>query len=249
MAKAIAHILLISSSLLLCLPAYSQAKAEAFPFFNISGGFQIPGADLAADYGTSAEIGGGSGYKTSSNLIGGLEMTFIFGPNVKNDPLDSISNEVGQITNIYGDQSQIYLSEHGFHLKLWAGKIFPLFNANPNSGLLLRGSVGMLQHKIFIRNVGNNTPQVTGDYVKGYDRMCNGLALSEFIGWQNFSPDKGYHFQLGFEFTQAFTQNRRSWDFATQTQISQQRLDLLYTFKVAWFIPLHRKQSSTFYYY
>ena len=97
--------------------------------------------------------------------------------------------------------------------------------------------------------MGNNTPQVLDDYRKGYDRLTNGLSVSEFVGWQNFGDKSAYHFMIGFEFTQAWTKNRRTWDYATNTKLDNPRLDLLYTFKVAWFIPFRKREVTGYFYY
>jgi hypothetical protein len=189
------------------------------------------------------------GYKTQNNWMFSAEATFLFTNNLNEDPLDSISGENGQIINRYGDYSRVYLSQRGWHAKITAGKIFPVFNSNANSGFFVKGSVGILQHRIFIDNKGNNAPQIVGDYVKGYDRMCYGLSVLEFVGWQNFSSKNGLHFFAGFEFTQGFTKNRRSWDFATNKKIDEQRIDLLYSFKIGWYIPMGKRQATNYYYY
>lgn len=56
--------------------------------------------------------------------------------------------------------------------------------------------------------------QITGDYKKGYDRLCGGPALQEFIGWQHVGHGRDMSWLIGFEFNQAFTETRRSWDFS-----------------------------------
>ena len=177
-----------------------------------------------------------------------VETTFIFGSRLKEDPLDSISTENGQIINMYGDYAQVNLTERGFNGKFAVGKIIPVFGCNQNSGLYLRGSIGLLQHKIYIENKGSNTPQIIREYSKGYDRLTNGVSFTEFIGWQNFSNKNAFHFFVGFEFTQAFTQNRRSWDFATNQAMDENRIDLLYGIKIGWYIPFISKPATDYYY-
>ncbi len=227
----------------------AQTNQQHFQYIFATGSLQLPGADMAKSYGFSSGIGGGVGYKTKNNWVFETGGTFIFGNKINNDPLDSISNTNGQITNMYGDQAQIYLSLRGFYIAASAGKIITTSFGNKNSGILLKAGAGFMQHKIFIDNVGNNAPQVLGDYAKGYDRMCNGLAISQTIGWQNFSDNKGMHYFIGFEFTQGFTKNQRSWDFATRQKIDKQRLDMLYALKVAWFVPINKRQATKYYYY
>ena len=227
----------------------TETKPESFPFVYGTYSFQAPGGDLSTRYNVSSEIGGGAGYKTSSNWIFGAEATYIFGTDVKENTLVNLLNSDNQITNMYGEPSQINMRQSGMQLKATIGKIIPVLPTNKNSGILIRANIGFLQHKIYIENVGNNTPQVLGNYRNGYDRMCNGFAVGEFIGWQNFSSNGAYHFLVGFEFTQAFTENRRAWDYATNQKIEDQRLDLIYALKLAWFIPFRQRQSSGYFYY
>jgi hypothetical protein len=226
-----------------------KKKADKFPYVYATYSLQIPGDDLVTRFGTSSDIGGGVGYKTETNWTIGVEASYIFGNDVKENPLENLLNSHNQITNMYGEPSQIKMRQSGLRISGNVGKIFAVSHTNKNSGIYLRGGIGFLQHKIYIENDGNNTPQVLNDYRKGYDKLCNGMSFSEFIGWQNFSNNGGFHFIVGFEFVQAITENRRTWDYATNTKIEGQRLDLLYTFKIAWYIPFRRQQSNQYFYY
>ncbi len=243
--------LLLLPVLLVSFVATAQTKgtADKFPFVYATYSVQAPGGDMADKYGLCSDIGGGLGLKTSSNWIFSLEGSYLFGNEVKEDPLLSISNSDGGITDRYGAPAQIFMRMSGFHFRGIFGKIIPVLGSNKNSGLLLKGSVGMMQHRIFYSNTGNNTPQILDSYTDGYDRMCNGFAVTEFIGWQQFSEKKFYNFFAGFEFTQGFTQNQRQWDFATNQKIDDPRLDLLYAFRVGIMIRLKSRQSTDYYYF
>lgn len=247
--KYLSILLLLASSTAGFAQNNNKKKAEAFPFAYATTSFQQPGGDMADRFGNSWDIGGGLGYKLSSNFIFGVESTYIFGENVKQNTLEGLLNQFDQITNIYGDVSEITMRQAGFQVKVTAGKILPVFGSNANSGFFIRGGLGLLQHKIYIENIHNNTPQVLDAYRKGYDRLCNGLMMSEFVGWQNFGTNTAYHFMLGFELSQAWTQNRRSWDYATNQKIDDSRLDLLYTVKFAYFIPFLKHDVTNYFYY
>lgn len=228
--------------------SFGQGKVEVFPFAYATTSFQIPGGDLSKRFGNSFDIGGGLGYKLKSNVVLSVESTYIFGEEVKENTLEGLLNQFDQITNMYGDVAEINMRQAGFQIKATAGKIIPVFGSNGNSGIFIRGGIGLLQHKIYIENIHNNTPQVLDEYRKGYDRLCNGLQVSEFVGWQNFGANTAYHFMVGFELSQAWTQNRRSWDYATNQKISGQRMDMLYTFKVAYFIPFVKREVTNYFY-
>ena len=217
---------------------------------SVSYSLQVPGGDLANRFGVSSTLGASFMVKTKSNFLFGFDANYLFGQDVKeNGVLDSISTSNGQVINIFGEYSGIKFFERGFHINVKAGKIIPLFGPNENSGLLITASAGLLQHKIRIENDGNNTPSVLDDYAKGYDRLTNGLAISEFIGYMYFSNNGRVNFYAGFELMQAWTKNRRSWNFDTMENDDQLRNDYLYAFKFGWIITLHKKMTNKFYYY
>jgi hypothetical protein len=56
-------------------------------------------------------------------------------------------------------------------------------------------------------------PQVQGAYAKGYDRLTNGPAISQYIGWLHLDRKKLVNFNAGIEIIEAFTQNRRDFNF------------------------------------
>ncbi len=231
------------------LSGQTDEKKELFPFIYATYSFIAPGGEFADEYGVCSDIGAGAGIKTKSNWLLSIEATYLFGGNVKQNPLEGLLNSDNQITTMYGEVGQINMRLAGAQAKLNVGKVFPIFGSNNNSGLYIKGSMGFLQHKIFIETAGNNIPQLRGEYVKGYDRLRSGMLISEFIGWQNFDDKGAFHFFAGFEFTQAITENQRSWDFATNQKIEGQRLDFLYALKLGWYIPFRKKQATQFFYY
>lgn len=212
--------------------------------------FQIPGADMKDRFGSNSNIGGGFQVKMRGGWILGADFNYIFGNNVKGSDtlLKSISTSDGYIINSNGEFTDVYFYERGFYTSLRFGKLFPIWSPNPNSGPLITASVGILQHKIRIENPMNTAPQISGDYKKGYDKLTNGIGISEFIGYQYMGNRRLISFFGGFEFTQAFTQSRRSYDFNLQRYDSKRRVDLLWGFKVGWIIPFYKKTPAGYYY-
>lgn len=107
---------------------------------------------------------------------------------------------------------------------------------------------GFLEHKIRIDVDKDDVPELSGDYLKGYDRLTNGLALTEFIGYMHCGNNRLINFIFGFELTQAFTQNRRDFNFDQMKKDDNKRLDLLYGIKLGWFFPLYRHAATSYYY-
>lgn len=250
------HLLKTLLLLLLFLMA-ENAKAQrnirdsviAFPMIGATAAFQIPGADMADRFGTNTNVGGVFQWKLRNNLIVGLDGQFIFSDRVKETGiLDSLADSKGNIIDDNGRFADIILYERGFKFELKAGKIFPVFGPNPNSGILFTIGAGLLQHKIRIQSQGSNVPSLQGEYAKGYDRLSNGLCFTEFIGYSYFSNSRRVNFYAGFEFTQAFTKNRRDFNYDTRMKDDSERLDLLSGLRLGWVIPLYKQSTKEFYY-
>ena len=246
------YILLFSFIFFFTIKGFSQIKDSCIKvkFISASYSYQIPGGDLVKRFGNNSNVGLSFNIKDKKNFIYGFEFNFIFGNDVKEKNLfDSIACKDGFIIDGNGEPAVVKIYERGFFLAPKFGKIFKGLGPNPNSGIMFTISPGFLQHKIRIENPHNTAPQLKGDYRKGYDRLCNGFALNEFLGFVYLGNKRLINLIAGFDFTQAFTQDRRSFDYEMQKQITTKRLDLYYGIKVYWLIPFYRRTPAKFYYY
>jgi len=218
----------------------TQDKEQDFSavLINISYGVQLPGGDLYSDFGANFNFGGSVQYLTKSKWIFGAKTYLMFGNDPKTDVLANLRSPEGEIVSQDRAFSIVFMEERGYFAGLTAGKLIPIFKKYPNSGLKITLTAGVLQHKIKIEDRSGGLPQLAGEYIKGYDRLTNGFAITEFIGYQHFGNNGRINFFVGFEFTQGFTKNRRSWDYLTQQRLDSPRLDLLSGIKVGWTLPL-----------
>ena len=246
--------LFIVCLLLFANPNFSQVSVKDssvfIPLVKMSYAIQLPEGDLAKRFGLNSAVNVAMIFKTKKNLMYGIEGSFIFGNQIREDGiLDSISTSDGQIINSNGQFATVRQFERGFIVMAKFGKLFPVLGSNPNSGIFCVGGIGFLQHKVRIDDLGNTSPQLSKEYKKGYDRMTNGIAVTEFIGYQYLSNKRMVNFFFGFEFYQAFTKSRRSWDYDLMRADTQNRFDLLYGFRAGWILPLYKKAPDEFYYY
>lgn len=212
--------------------------------------YQVPGGDLSKRFVSNNAIGLGYLYKTKKNWMIGADGFFMFRDSVtETGILDSIMTGDGNIIDGNGMYAEVHMYERGFHMGIKAGKLFPVIGPNPNSGIVVLGGVGLLQHKIRIENRNNTAPQISDDYKKGYDRLTNGLAVSEFIGYMHLGNSRLVSFYAGIELVQAWTQNRRTYNYDLMGADNSKRFDMLYTLKVGWIIPLYKRSPDPFYYY
>lgn len=212
--------------------------------------YEFPGGDLAERFGSNANAGGGFYYKTKKNIMFTLEGSYLFSENIREDSLfHLIRNPDGYIIDGDGMYADVRTYQRGFSVMFKAGKVFNVFNDNPNSGLVVMAGGGFLQHRIRIENPGQTVAQLKGDYKKGYDKLTNGPALSQYIGYVHYSDNRVLNFRIGFEFTQAFTQARRNYDFDLMGPDTRERVDLLYGVKLSWMIPFRKRKLDSFYFF
>lgn len=251
--KKIIHPLLILCLMLAAMPLAGQVNVRDSvintPLVYGAYGFHILGGDIADRYGPSSTIGAGLGFKTRKNVYFGVEYNYLWGGMVKggNEILKDILTSDGQIIGQGGEYAifQYFLRGH----TLWgqAGKLFPVLSPNPNSGIMVKLGVGYIQHRMFVGVQENTALQLSGDYKKGYDRFTSGFGLNQSIGYLFLGDSRMWNFYAGFEFSQAWTKNRRDMNFDTRQKDDSQHLDLFYGIKIGWVIPLYRRAPTGYY--
>lgn len=233
---------------------FSQASIKDssifVPLVKMSYALQLPGGNMSKRFGLNSAVNLSLIFKTKKNLLFGIDGGFIFGNQIREDGiLDSISTSDGQIINSNGQYATVRQFERGFTVMAKFGKLFPVLGPNPNSGIFFEFGAGFLQHKVRIDDVGNSSPQLSKEYKKGYDRLTNGIAATQYIGYQYLSNKRMVNFFFGLEIYGAVTQSRRSWDYDLMQTDTQTRFDLLYGFRAGWILPLYKKAPDEFYYY
>jgi len=259
------NILVVILSLLFIsnIEAQSDASSSRISALipNFAYALQLPGGDVADQYGINSTIGGGFMYKTEKNLLFSLDVNFIFGSKVYN--LDSILwimlTDNGYIIDGNGTYANTAVYERGYSLNFRVGKVLKLLQANPNSGVMLMGGLGYLTHKIRFDVEYETVPQLKDDYGKGYDRLTGGLNLNEFIGYFYMGRTRVLNFYAGFEFYQAFTKNLRDRNFdeliynqdtdtyKTVGKDNSNKLDLFFGIRIGWMIPVYNRAPDTYY--
>ncbi len=226
-----------------------KGEAISISALSVNTGMYLSAGDMKTRFGNSSSVGVNFNRKLANNWVYGFDLNYHFGNNInESNILDSIRNSKGHILTDGGYAGDVRLFQRGLSTFLKVGKLFPIIGPNQNSGILITTGIGFLQHKIQIEVIENNIPELTDDYKKGYDRLSNGLAFNEFIGYWHMSNQKTLNFYIGAEFTQAFTQSRRSYDYFTQSQDLQKRNDYLVGLKLGLIVPLYKRMPKEFYY-
>ena len=213
-------------------------------------GIQFPLVDLADRFGTSFTIGADIDYYSpSKSYIIGIAGRYIFGSTVNEDPIAFLRDDNGQVTSPGGGATPLFLRERGSYFGIHIGKLLQLSEEHKKDNIRFVFGAGLLQHKIkFIDE--SQTLNITLDpFVKGIDRLTNGLAFHQQIAYQRIDSDGYASFTLGFEIIEGITRLRRNIDLQGLTETAN-RLDILLGIKATWTLPFYvgEKFEKTIYY-
>ncbi|MBI1193182.1 MAG: hypothetical protein GC205_08405 [Bacteroidetes bacterium] len=212
-------------------------------------GAVLPLADLSDRFGIHNDIGLQISIKNRKNLVLGAGMQFYFGTAVREDSiLKPLENDAGFIIGTDGFQYVPNLNMRGWSLSVHAGKVTSWAAVNPNSGIILLGGAGFIQHRIDLSFEKEFLPQLGGAYEKGYDRLTNGLFVRQYIGYLYSGSERFLNIRAGLEFTESLTASRRDVNLDTGQIPSGNRLDIQAALKVAWVLPIYENPKLQYYY-
>ncbi len=217
----------------------------------VGGGINVPGLDLKTRFGYFTSIHGNYYRKQASGLIWGTDISFFFGDQVnETNVLKSIATKDGYIIGGNGTLYEPMFYMRGFSSSVRIGKLFSILGPNKNSGIYCMGGAGFLQHKIRIDTERNAfVPALTKEYLKGYDRLSNGILFQPTIGYLYLSNSRLLNFSLQLEYYIAFTQNRRSFNFDEIAADTKKRTDTFLNVRLNWLLPVYKKKAKDFYYF
>ncbi len=232
-----------------------EKKGQAELLINAVVQLHSPQGDLGEKFKDFIGLGGGLMYKTRNDWYFGFDGVFMFNDKTKsaNAVVADIIAGNGSIIGANGRNADIFISQRGMSLQfLKVGKLLwkkPMLNGNPSSGLLGMMGFGLLQHQYRIIDRNGSAPQLSPRYAKGYDELRNGLSLNPYLGYVYFDQDKFINFTLGVEYSLAFTESRRDFNFLMKKKDDSKTTDHLVSLKLTWFIPIRKKLSRDYYYF
>jgi len=243
--------------LLLCFPCFlfAQNKDNVPPIrrgflFPFSYKFQIPAANLAERFGTNFSVGSGILLKTEKNWIWGVEGSYLFGNTIRQNSLlnSYVYHSTGLIIDDGGQPANVAFNQRGWTATARIGKLIPLKPERKESGLLVLGGLGILQHKLHVDTRGSSVYVLNGPYVKGIDHLSNGFSLVQQIGYLHLDKRRLINFSISFEAYQAFTRNRRAYNFDEMGANDELRVDLLFGVRFSWILPVYREHSNQYFF-
>lgn len=204
--------------------------------------------DMAARYGIANYLNGGLHYKTNKLWFYGVDGGYFFGNNLKEDPLSILRTPDGNILGKDREYARISMDGRGILVGALVGKIIPLSQKMPESGIRTSLTVGYMQHSIRIQDDAGQVPALAEEYKKGYDRLTGGVQVTEFLGYQ-IVDTKGYiNFFGGLESTQGFTKSLRIWQTDLRLNDTSNRTDILFAARIGITLAIRKRKANEIYY-
>ena len=221
------------------------AKPPRGILIDVNYGMHLPLADMAEYYKYNFTLGGKVQYLMSNNFMFGFTGEYQFSDEIGKDVVSNLREPDGSIIDKFGTYSDVSLGQRGFYLGGTVGYLIPVLKNTKRSGIEVRLSGGYLQHWVEIEVIGSEVFALGGDYKKGYDRLTSGFAMSQYIGYRHLDKGGLLNFFGGFDFMEAFTRNRRGYNFDTRQEDNRDKIDILIGFRVGLAIPFYFYSAQT----
>lgn len=241
----IAQLAFISSLLSQRLQGPAPAPGSgSYIMLKVGGGFYATSGDLAKRYSQFASIPVSLGYKSKSNMSFSLNYSPLLGSKVNITGLfGDMLGPSGEILDQNGFPTIIRYYMRGFSAGGTLGKVFPAGKSSKHGSFEISAGAGMLQHYIKMQFDAGRTPQLEGIYTAGYDRLTNGVQLSQHFRWQYLNTET-ISVYAGIDVCQGFTKNRRSWNFSEMAAETKVRKDIFFGLSAGIIIPVTLKASA-----
>lgn len=236
-------LILVALGSIKCQAQIKKSEPKNALMLHIHYGYHAPGFDMAKRFGNNFSIGGDIEYKLKNNFFAGFSYSYLYGKKIKEKVAYNLINTKSEIVGTDNHLALFTLSERGFSSVLSIGKIF---YPSPTSrgGIKVSIGGGVLQHKIRIVDDYTVVPQIFGKYLKGYDRMSNGLMTQQYIGYQYLSDNRRINFSIGLLFQQGFTKSVRGYNYDAMMPDVAKRFDMLNGIQASWILPFYFNDYS-----
>jgi hypothetical protein len=175
----------------------------------------------------------------------GGNITHLFSNSVREqDIFSNIATESGDVITRDGVFEDYRLRMFGWLMSVRIGHLIPINPARPNRGFSMELGFGLMQHKIRIETPVLNSPQLSAEYKRGYDRLSNGLCVSPALGYLHYAPNRRINYFIRLEGHVAQTRNRRTVNYDTGLPDHRLRRDALWGLRVGWILPLYRRAEK-----
>lgn len=244
------RVLVISLFTFWCLNLNAQEEngIKKTHLIGLGMGLHNTGADMADRFGGGKSVNLFWEIMAPSRIFMGIEGGVLFGGQVNEPNLGiNLINENGSVTGASGFPATVDPTFFGYKIQFNLGKTWQ-FGESPSWMWVGKFGLGFLEHKIDFDIANEDVPQLSGEYVKGYDRLTNGILTEFYFGLMHLDQNRLKNFYVGVHASPAFTGERRAFNFDTQTLPIENRFDFLYGIKAGWVLPIYRSVKDVYYY-
>lgn len=216
-----------------------NAKPPTGFLVDFSYGFHLPFADMTENFKYNFSLGGKIQYILSNNLSFGLVGDYQFFDETKTDVVNNLREAEGFIIDRFGQLTDVRSAQRGFFLGASVSYLIPVFKKYKRSGIEIRFEGGYEQHWMYIQVLGSEVFALTGNYMKGYDRMTSGFAMRQYIGYRHLDKNRLLNFFGGIDIMEAFTKSLRGFNYNTMQEDKKERIDILLGFRIGVTLPIY----------
>jgi len=178
--------------------------------------YQFPLGDIATQYGSNSNAGFGLNIKLVNNFTLGIEGQFMFSGKYNDYTiLGSMTTSGGFIIGENNILELPELESRGGNFFAEVGKIFPLNSKNKNSGLHIKAGLGYLFYSVYTNADVVSITQLSGEYMKGYNRLESGMSAQCFLGYTIYSNSRLLNGSIGLQAIYANTKYQGIVDYAS----------------------------------
>ncbi len=238
------------SASIFCAHAQFRVKSDTLGgfFIPVNFGFSIPSDELSERFGHSYRAGTGCFFRTFTGWTFGVEGDFWFGERVltRDKILKSVSNEQGEVLDHLGLEANLMTFQRGWIASAFFGKLLPIWNYNPNSGVLITLGGGYIQHRIRLESGHQQSIiyQIENEYQRGYDRLNIGWQGRIYVGYLHAGNFQTYNFMVGIEHLYGRTMSVRGFDYAVGQSDENIIGNGITTLKISWFFSMYRERIT-----
>ena len=228
-------------------PLHGQ-DSSTMVLFTFQYGAFLPVGDMGQRFGPGFSPGGELRWLSPSNWTAGLQGSFLFGGQVKEDVLANLRTSEGYIIGNDRLPADLQLRMRGAYLGGQAGKLWPLGDS-PRSGVRLSLGAGWMYHFIRIqKDPSRYVAQVEGAYARGYDRLAGGPAGYQWLGYEVHNRNGQVNLYIGLEILLAFTHPLRDYQFDLRGPETGGRQDGFIGLRAGWSLPWQFGKRSQIWY-
>jgi hypothetical protein len=216
---------------------------------DFSYGLNFPGLDLNKRFGNGFILKNRNNILIKNNWIVGIDGSIIFGNKVKEDVISPLRNNQGLIIGSDQQIAEVFLRQRAFNSNIIIGKWISKKSSKFERGVEITTGLGFLQHKIRIVDNYMSVIQLSGEYIKGYDRLTNGIAIPLGLSYRWIANDGRLNVFIQSETLYSPTKERRSIQHDTLKIPNQKRNDVFQSFSIGITLPFDLTPDTEKVYY